>query len=267
MLELTNDTLDWLCQEIPDWKPSPKGGRPAAQKRQVIQGIFWVLDNGAKWKDLPAEFGSKSTVHRWFRRWVDDGVFEQIMRKAGATMEERGQYKLYECFIDGSFSKAKCGGDGIGCTKAGKGVKIMIAVDAQGLPIAVSTHSASPHESKLVQECFDFALPRFGKPKRLIGDKAYDSDQLDADMQALGIEMIAPHRANRKTKNKTQDGRALRRYKRRWTVERTIGWLQHYRRLCIRWERKQKNFQGYLHLACTLLLINHILKHSYLVLG
>src|SRR6478735_8703049 len=47
-----------------------------------------------------------------------------------------GRFRLYECFVDGTFSKAKCGGDGIGCTRVGKGVKIMILVDAKGLPVA-----------------------------------------------------------------------------------------------------------------------------------
>ena len=93
-----------------------------------------MLDNGAKWKDLPRRFGSKSTVHRWFQKWVAEGVFEQIMRAAGRCVEERDGYRLYECFIDGSFSKAKGGGDGIGCTRVGKGVKIMVLVDASGLP-------------------------------------------------------------------------------------------------------------------------------------
>ena len=56
------------------------------------------------------------------------------------------------------FSKAKGGGDGIGCTKAGKGVKIMIMVDAVGLPVAACATSAGPHESTLVQELFNFML-------------------------------------------------------------------------------------------------------------
>lgn len=224
----------------------------------MIRGIFWVLDNGAKWKDLPDEFGSKSTVHRWFKKWVEDGVFEELMRKAGRCVEEQGGFKLYECFIDGTFSKAKGGGDGIGCTKAGKGVKIMVMVDARGLPVAVSTGSASPHESKLVQELFEFMLSD-EYPQRLIGDRAYDSDPLDAELAEQGIEMIAPHRRNRKPENKTQDGRPLRRYKRRWTVERTIGWLQHYRRLCIRWERSTAMFQGFLHLGCSLMLLKEVL--------
>ena len=258
MLKLTDAQLDWLAERVPDPARSPLGGRPPADKRKTLQGIFWMLDNGAKWKDLPAQFGSKSAVHRWFQKWVHDGVFESIMRDAGRLVEERGAYKLYECFIDGTFSKAKGGGDGIGCTKVGKGVKIMVLVDANGLPVAVDTTSAAPHESKLVQGLFDFVLTE-EPPERIVGDKAYDSDPLDEALAEEGIEMIAPHRRNRKPENKTQDGRPLRRYARRWTVERTIGWIQNYRRLCIRWEKSTKLFQGYLHLGCALLLLTKVL--------
>lgn len=258
MLRLTDEQLDWLVERIPDHMPSPKGGRPPVDKRKAVQGIFWILDNGAKWKDLPKHFGSKSAVHRWFKTWVDDGVLENIMRSAGRLIEERDGYRLYECYIDGTFSSARGGGDGIGNTKAGKGVKIMILVDARGLPVAVDTASASPHESRLVQRLFKFMLTE-ESPERIIGDKAYDSDALDAELDAQGIELIAPHRRNRKKQHKTQDGRSLRRYKRRWTVERTIAWIKHYRRLCIRWEKSTTMFQGFLHLGCTLLLLKEVL--------
>ena len=257
MLTLTDEQLDWLCERIPDAPRSPKGGRPPLDKRKAVQGVFWILDNGAKWKDLPREFGSKSAVHRYFQKWVQDGVFEMLMREAGRLVEERGAYRLYECFIDGTFSKAKGGGDGIGCTKAGKGVKIMVLVDARGLPVAVDTTSAAPHESQLVQQLFDWVLTE-EQPTRIIGDKAYDSDQLDDDLAEYGVELIAPHRSNRKPENVTQDGRPLRRYRRRWTVERTIGWIQHFRRLCIRWEKSTLMFQGFLHFACTFLLLRSV---------
>lgn len=257
MLTLTEQQLDWICERIPDWPRSPLGGRPIADKRCVVAGIFWILDNGAKWKDLPKRFGSKSTVHRWFKIWVEAGVFERILSDAARCVERRGEYRLYECFIDGSFSKAKAGGDGIGCTKAGKGVKIMVLVDARGLPVAVDTAPANQHETTLVQRLFDFVLPR-ERPERVIGDKAYDSDPLDAQLTERGIELIAPHRANR-TRRKTQDGRSLRRLARRWTVERTIGWLQNFRRLCIRWEKSALLFQGFLHFSCTLLLLRQVL--------
>lgn len=257
-LQLTDEQLHWLVERIPDSPRSPLGGRPVADKVNVVRGIFWMLDNGAKWKDLPRRFGSKSTVHRWFQKWVRDGLFENIMRDAGRCVEERGGYRLYECFIDGTFSKAKGGGDGIGRTKSGKGVKIMVLVDARGLPVAVDTVSATPHESQLVQRLFDFMLT-VETPDRVIGDKAYDSDELADQLAEKGIELIAPHRRNRKPENKTQDGRPLRRYKRRWTVERTIAWFQHFRRLCIRWEKSTQLFSGFLHLGCTILLLREVL--------
>jgi transposase len=258
MLTLTDEQLDWLSDKVPDAPVSPLGGRPRLGKREALRGIFWILDNGAKWKDLPREFGSKSAVHRWFQEWVRGGVFEAIMREAGRCVEERGGYRLYECYIDGTFCKARGGGDGVGTTKAGKGVKIMILVDARGLPVAVETMSASPHESTLVQQLFEFMLTD-NLPERVIGDKAYDSDRLGDELADEGIELIAPHRMNRRPETATQDGRPLRRYVRRWKVERTISWIQNFRRLCIRYEKSTVMFQGFLHLGCTLLLLKQVL--------
>ena len=94
MLRLTDEQLDWLVERIPVPPRSPKGGRPPAATGNVVRGIFWILDNGAKWKDLPKRFGSKSTVHRWFQRWVKDGVFESIMRDAGQCVEQHDGYRL-----------------------------------------------------------------------------------------------------------------------------------------------------------------------------
>ena len=258
MLLLTDEQWDWLAARVPDAPVSPKGGRPAINKRDALRGIFWILDNSAKWKSLPRAFGSKSAVHRWFTMWVRAGVFASLMRDAGELIEARGGFRLYECFIDGTFSNARGGGDGIGLTKAGNGVKIMVLVDARGLPVAVTTGSASPHESTLVQGLFDFMLSR-DTPTRIIGDKAYDSDALDEDLDSECIEMIAPHRRNRTQENKTQVGRPLRRYKRRWKVERTIAWLQNFRRLCIRYEKSTMLFQGFLHLSCSIILLKQVL--------
>jgi transposase len=258
MLQLSESQLDALCVLLPDHPLRPKGGRPRADKRQAIAGIFWILDNGAKWKDLPSAFGTKSSVHRAFQRWVQAGAFAALLAAMGSIIKERRGFKLYECYVDGTFAKAKGGGDGIGCPKAGKGVKSMIMVDARGLPIAVSTGSASPHESTLVAPLFDFMVS-VDFPEKLIGDKAYDSDRLDEKLAAMNVEMISPHRSSRKPENKTQDGRKLRRYKRRWTVERTIAWLQNYRRLCIRWEKSTLMFQGFVHLTCSILLMKEVL--------
>ncbi|MCA1625881.1 MAG: transposase [Acidobacteria bacterium] len=90
----------------------------------------------------------------------------------------------------------------------------------------------------------------------MIGDKAYDSDPLDKELAKFGIEMIAPHKANRK-KAKTQDSRRLRRYKRRWKIERLFAWLQNFRRIVVRYEYHSDNYLGFVHLACIVILLRN----------
>jgi transposase len=92
------------------------------------------------------------------------------------------------------------------------------------------------------------------KPQRLIGDRAYDSDPLDERLAEQGIELIAPHKRNRK-KPATQDGRVLRRYQRRWKVERLFAWLQNYRRILVRYDRFLENYLAFVHLACIVIFI------------
>jgi len=93
-------------------------------------------------------------------------------------------------------------------------------------------------------------------PARLIGDKAYDSDPLDQKLvEDYDIELIAP---NRRKRSKTQDGRKLRRYRRRWRVERLFAWMHHFRRLVTRWEYHIDNFLGFVRLACLHLLLRYL---------
>lgn len=131
----------------------------------------------------------------------------------------------------------------------------MALADRAGLPVAITIASASPHETQLVDATLNASfLP--DNPTRLIGDAAYDSDPLDHALAAVDIELIAPHRSNRV--HLTQDGRPLRRYRRRWKVERLFAWLQNSRRLVTRYERRSGNFLGFLHLACAIILLRHL---------
>ena len=136
----------------------------------------------------------------------------------------------------------------MGPTKRGKGSKLMAIADRHGLPVAVDVASASPAEVKLVISTLEARfLPDL--PERLIGDKAYDSDPLAAKLAEGAVELIAPHRSNRKVK--TQDGRPLRRYCRRWKIERLFAWLYNFRRLVTRWESDVINFLGFVQLGCV----------------
>jgi transposase len=133
----------------------------------------------------------------------------------------------------------------------------MAVADGHGLPLALCTESASPAEVKLVSQTIE---QRFvaDVPERLVGDKAYDSDGLDAQvLEQFGTEVIAPHKINRRSP-RTQDGRALRRYCRRWKIERLFAWLFNFRRLVVRYEYHAENYLGFLHLACAIILLRHL---------
>ena len=134
----------------------------------------------------------------------------------------------------------------------------MAISDGHGLPLAIHVASASPHEVTLVDAtlaaCFLDTLP-----PRLIGDRGYDSDRLDAHLRATyGIEMIAKHSPRRLTH--TQDGRPLRRARRRWKIERLFAWFHNYRRVVTRWERHAANFLGMIHLASAVILLRAFMR-------
>jgi transposase len=93
----------------------------------------------------------------------------------------------------------------------------------------------------------------------VIADRGYDSDPLREQLARRGIELIAPHRINR-SKPPTQDGRALRRYRRRWIIERTFAWLGNYRRLAMRWDRSLTIYQAFFHIACFMIVLRRVLK-------
>ena len=134
----------------------------------------------------------------------------------------------------------------------------MAIADSHGLPIAAVTASASPHEVKLVEQTIN---GRFidDVPGILIGDRAYDSDPLDEQIEnKFGTQIIAPHKGNR-VKPKTQDGRPLRRYCRRWKIERLFAWLQNFRRVVTRWERHQVNYEAFVQIACLVIVMRRYL--------
>jgi transposase len=127
----------------------------------------------------------------------------------------------------------------------------MAIADGRGTPIAVGIACGPRAEVQLVEETLSKRFVR-GRLLRLIGDKAYDSNQLDAALAKKGIDMIAPHNP---THRKTQDARKLRRYRRRWLIERVFSWLMKSRRLVIRYEHKAENFLAFLELACAVILL------------
>jgi len=254
ILKLTDAQWERIREHFPEENiPDGRAGRKPINTRKVLEAVMWILNTGAQWHMPPQHYPNYKTVHRRFQQWCEKEVLREVLTDLANELREQGKIDETECFIDAMFSPAKGGGDYIGNTKRGKGVKIMGIVDRNGLPVAVSTHAANHHEVTLVQLSFDFYMIE-AKPENLIGDRAYDSDKLDAELREDGVNLIAPHKSNR-VKPKTQDGRKLRRYQRRWLVERFFSWLQWQRRLLVRWEYYMENFLGFVQLASISILL------------
>jgi transposase len=151
----------------------------------------------------------------------------------------------------------------VGKTKCGKGSKRMLVTDGQGLPLGTQVTSATPAEIRLLNGTLaKIRVPRKGrgrprqKPKRLIADKAYDSDPKREELWKRGIELIVSPREGRLCFR--YDGRKQRRYLKRWIIERTFAWLGWYRHLVVRWDRYLMMYTAFFHLACVIILLRRL---------
>src|SRR6266478_5987326 len=213
--------------------------------------------------EIPASFDVLAATARL------GGAGRLVEHLAGVSERvERAPTIEVERIVSGrQFCSGEKRGCGVGKTKRGKGTKWMVVVDGRGLPLGNYFHSASPAEVRLAETTL--ATIRVGrrhragrprqKPVRVIADKAYDSDALRERLARRGIELIVPHRSNRK-KPATQDGRALRRYQRRWIVERTNAWLGNFRRLVVRYDRSLTIYRAFFHIACFMIVLRRVVQ-------
>lgn len=112
-MDVTDEQWAVLEPLIPEPPRRADGrGRPWRDRREVLNGILWILRTGAPWKDLPDRYPSYQTCHRRFQEWVRDGTLERVLAALARDLKERGGLDLSECFIDGTFVVAKKGASG-----------------------------------------------------------------------------------------------------------------------------------------------------------
>ena len=145
----------------------------------------------------------------------------------------------------------------VGRSRAGLTTKVMALADSDGFPLAVAIADGSRHDVTLTEPTLDAAFV-CELPPRIIADKAWDSAPHQKALAARGIELIAPKRGGQHPSKRRQDGRPLRRYCRRWKVERLIAWLKQFRRIATRWERSADRYLGLLYLACAKILLRRL---------
>jgi transposase len=117
---LTDEQWARIEPLLPTENPGPKGGRPLASNREVLEGILWILRTGAPWKDLPPKYPSSSTCWRRLKRWTEEDVWLQIWRTFLSQLDTDGLLDWQEAFIDASFAPAKKGAPQSGKPRGGK---------------------------------------------------------------------------------------------------------------------------------------------------
>ncbi len=227
-----------------------------------------MLKTGCAWADVPVAYGSDSTCWRRLQEWTADGTWERLWRTLLGHLDAARQIDWHHAFLDGSFVPAKKGGRGVGKTMAGKGSKIMLLTDGQGLPLGLVVDSAQPHEMRYAaQTIASVKVPqalgrRRTRPEELIADKADDSVALRQSLHRRGIQVSIPpvQRRERKTPKRGRPLKVGVSFRQRWHVERSNAWMDNCRRLVVRSERKPELYAAFCMLFFILLCLNRILK-------
>lgn len=249
--------------------PKPaKTGRPRANDRRTLEAILWIDRTGARWQDLPNEYGDDSTANRRLLHWQKLGVFQIIWQAALQALDEQGRLDLTQTNLDATFAPAKGGGDGVGNTRKGKGTKIEIVSEGHSIPLSVIVESANEAEITLAEPTVKAIriTQRRGRPttrpKLVCADKAYDSMAFRKSLRKRGIKSAIPERTSKKQKRRKKGPKpkcAKANYEQRWKVERTFAWLGNFRRVLIRWEREFEAFKGFVIFTCMFLTIRNVL--------
>ncbi|MFJ6518375.1 IS5 family transposase [Streptomyces filamentosus] len=243
--------------------PAPKlvAGQPRVPDRQALCGILFVLHTGIQWEYLPQElgFGSGMTCWRRLAAWNEAGVWDQLhlvlLRKLWSAKQldwSRAGKRLQPC--PGRSTGPQSGRSPV--DRARPGSKHHVLVDGQGIPLAVSLTSGNRNDvtqlmpllAKIPSVAGLVGRPR-RRPDMLLADRGYDHDKYRRLVWAQGIKPVIARRG-------VPHGSGLGVH--RWVVERTIAWLHGFRRLRVRWERRDDIHEAFLGLATCLITHRHV---------
>jgi putative transposase len=229
---------------------------PRIDDRKAMDGIFLVLRTGCQWGALDATgICTHSSAHRRFQEWTAAGVFVSVWAQG---LEEYDALKGLDwewLAMDGAMTKAPLGGERTGRnpTDRGKqGTKRSLLTEANGVPVGLAVDGANRHDKILAEATLESIPvvrpePTDDHQQGMCLDKAYDSDDVRELVREFGFTAHVRARGEEAKALKREAGFKAR----RWVVERTHSWMNRFRRILIRWEKKVENYFGMLHLVCA----------------
>jgi putative transposase len=234
------------------------GGRPRRADRDCADAIFYVLRTGCQWKALSqTALCPSSTAHDRFQEWVKAGVFLTLWQRGVDQFDELKGIDWAWLSMDGAMTKAPLGGEDTGPNPTDRskgGVKRSVVTEGHGVPIGVAIAGANRHDMKLVRKSIEHIvverpLPTEECPQGMCLDKGYDYEEVRDILQEFGFTAHIRSRGEEAREVAREAGKRAR----RWVVERTHSWMNRFRRLVIRWEKKAENYLALLHFACALI--------------
>ncbi|WOX15300.1 IS5 family transposase [Streptomyces sp. N50] len=259
---IVSDELRSLVEPLlPEPPPKQVEGRPRVPDRQALCGILFVLHTGIQWEYLPQElgFGSGMTCWRRLAAWNEADVWEKLHQLLLNRLRSKNQLDRSRAVIDSSHVRAARKGPQSGPSpvdRARPGSKHHIITDGQGIPLAVSLTGGNRNDITQLLPLLDkipavagvVGRPR-GRPDMLFADRGYDHDKYRRLLRQRGIRPAIAERGQ-------PHGTGLGTF--RWVVERTISWPHGFRRLRIRWERRDDIHEAFLGLAVCLITHRHV---------
>jgi len=214
----------------------------------MLEGMVYVLRTGQPWRDLPAHFGPWNSVYTRWRRWCQCGLWARLL----AVLARQAQGVLR--FVDASHIKVHQdasnpaggqAGQAMGRTKGGLNTKLTAWVDSRGRAVQVAL---VPGQRADVRAASEAAWPARWRGTITVADKGYDSDAFRAQLRGLGSRCCIPARARRRTPARWHRGY----YRQRHKVENFFQRAKRYRRIGTRYEKCDRYFLSFVHLAVIL---------------
>lgn len=259
----------WRCVRrlLPPDKPRPQGGRPAADKRAILNGIWYGLWTGCQWKAVKREwFGvCSSTLHQRFQQWQRRGVFEKVMKLMLRFYARRCGIQWWFQAIDSKSCPAPLGGEHTGKSpvdRSKRGSKIHVLVDQRGAPLSIQITGANVHDKWLADDLIISILVPRPNPdvveQHICMDKGYDYAEVHTFVETERYIVHIKHRRRRDEPiveacpipGETQFPA------RRWVVERTLAWLTKRRSLRVRWCKYADNWLAFIQFASAHILMD-----------
>jgi len=234
------------------------GGRPRIADRPCADAIFYVLRTGCQWQAVDqTELVAHSTAHDRYQEWVRAEVFLKLWQAGVAQFDELQGIDWDFASMDGAMTKAPLGGEksGPNPTDRGKaGVKRSLLTEGHGVPIGLTVAGANRNDMKLVRATIASIVverpePTPERPQGLCLDKGYDFQEVRDILAEFGFTAHIRARGEEAIAIKREAGFRAR----RWVVERTHSWMNRFRRILVRWEKKPENYIAFLHFACALI--------------